>query len=285
MRKLLATVASGAVLCFASAQAIVVTQTDDPTALVNAILGEGITLVGTPTLTGAPIQFGSFTGGTDSVGFATGIVLSTGDVSNISDAPSSTFLGEFTGSGGTELIEDSNDTAILTFSFSFDDPAAGSDIAFNYVFASEEYPEFVDSDFIDAFRLIVGDQDLATVGGDVVNINNINNEDNSDVFIANTVEPDEPGGPLGDGPIAFVFDGFTVPLVAQTSDLGAGVFTATLVIADVGDTDYDSAVFIQGGTFDSGIEDPTGPVVPVPAGLPLMLGGLAALRLVRKNRA
>ncbi|MCQ8185193.1 choice-of-anchor L domain-containing protein [Parvularcula maris] len=282
MRNLLATIASGAVLCFASAQAITVTQTDDATALVNAILGEGITLVGTPTLTGASIQFGTFTDGTDTVGFATGIVLSTGDVSDIGDGPSSTFLGGTLGGAGTDLIEDSNDAATLTFSFSFDDPSAGSDIAFNYVFASEEYPEFVDSEFIDAFRLIVGEEDLALVSGDVVNINNVNIEDNSEFFVPNGEVDDEIGEI--DGPIAFVFDGFTVPLVAQTSDLGTGVFTATIVIADVGDEDFDSAVFIQGGTFDSGVDDPTGPVVPIPAGLPLMLGGLAALRAVRGRR-
>ncbi|MEH2412197.1 MAG: choice-of-anchor L domain-containing protein [Nostoc sp.] len=47
------------------------------------------------------------------------------------------------------------------------------------------------------------------------------------------------------------YDGFTKVFTASAKGLSAGNHTIKLVIADVGDSLYDSAVFIQGGTFSS----------------------------------
>jgi len=61
------------------AHAIIVTDNNNATDLVNAIIGTGITVQGTPTLTfNTDKPAGTFTGGAGSVGFDSGIVLTTG---------------------------------------------------------------------------------------------------------------------------------------------------------------------------------------------------------------
>src|SRR3990172_9243276 len=69
-----------AVLAFVvPASAITITQTTDATTLTNTILGGGVTLVGTPTFTGAGVQAGTFTSGGVAIGFGSGIVLISGN--------------------------------------------------------------------------------------------------------------------------------------------------------------------------------------------------------------
>lgn len=276
--KLYIAAASIALAMASSAHAIVVTTTSDATQLVETILGNGISIVGTPVLTGQPAQFGVFEDGGAQVDFDEGIVLSTGLASGINDGdPDANLLSDGLGGSGTPLIADSNDAAVLEFQFQFDNADNGTAISFEYVFASEEYLEFVGSQFIDEFRLIVDGQDLALVNGSPVNIDNVNDTTNSAFFIDNeTLETPTTAD------LPFAFDGLTTVLTAESTALGLGVITAQLVIADVGDEVLDSAVFIRASTFDA---QPGGPIVPVPGALPLMLGGGALLARARGKTA
>jgi len=71
-------------------------------ALVNSIAGEGIT-ISNITWNGAPYSAGTFTGGAATVGFDSGIVLSTGDISRLSGS-----AGGSTKPGGVENTGDLN---------------------------------------------------------------------------------------------------------------------------------------------------------------------------------
>ena len=59
---------------------------------------------------------------------------------------------------------------------------------FFYAFGSEEYNEYVGSQYNDVFRLLVNDVDVALIpgSGDVVAINNVNLDRNADFFTDNT---------------------------------------------------------------------------------------------------
>ncbi|MEE4348650.1 MAG: choice-of-anchor L domain-containing protein [Pacificimonas sp.] len=307
-----------ALMMTAPAAAITVNATEDPTTLVNNILGAGVSIVGTPTFTkgaasgfddGPTIQAGSFTAGTDAVPFASGIVLGTGSVAAIPGANTDSGLPEAIPGGGndgpgtndfsannlthavenitdtsaTTGITDSRDFAMLEFQFQFGDGSGGGDIFFNFSFASEEYLDFVDSAFNDEFQLLINGVNLGTttgsVGGDPININSVNPNSNAGLYV-NNVQNTE-GVP--DNNLAFGFDGRTTGITANANALGAGVHTAQFIIADVGDGLLDSGVFIQGGTF----ANTSTPVadVPAPAALGLLgLGlGLVAARRRRKG--
>ena len=108
---------------------------------------------------------------------------------------------------------------------------------------SEEYNEFVDSDFNDGFLLLVDGQNVATLAGGVpVAINNINNGDNSAMFNDN--------GEDNSGNFDTEYDGFTNLLGTSPFDLEAGIpSTIRIVIADAGDDGVDSSLVLQGGSF------------------------------------
>jgi hypothetical protein len=120
------------------------------TTLANTLVGPGVTLISASVILGARPQFGTFSDGADSLGMASGIVLSTGNVNDIEGpnrSPSRTT--KFDGPGydplqvyitnGTDLV----DAAVLEIQFQCTSGRA-QDFFFNYSFASEEYNEVRD---------------------------------------------------------------------------------------------------------------------------------------------
>jgi hypothetical protein len=296
---------SFALLVAVPAHAITVTTTNDATVLANTILGPGITLVGPPTYIGAATASGTFTGGTASgLGFDTGIVLTSGLASSAGVAntasseslSSNSLSGADNASTNTTAAGDAQlnlivapqvteDASVLQFGFQFGDGTAGGDVFFNYVFASEEYINFVNSDFNDVFALFIDGVNVALIPGTStpVSINNVNPTagDHPELYRNNVNNPD--GFPnLG---IGTAYDGLTTVLTAEALGLGPGVHTMKFAVADTADGVLDSAVFVQGGTFSSQPPGP-GPIgVPAPATLILLGMGLIGLgRTVLRRR-
>jgi hypothetical protein len=283
---------SGAALAVSAGTAhagLVVTPTDDASTLLSSILGSGITIVGSPTYIGATSQSGTFTGGTDSgvgLGIDTGIILTSGDAT-LAEGPNDDDGSSLeTGTAGdadltAQIGETTNDAAALEFNFQFGDGSAGGDLFFQYVFASEEYNEFVNS-FNDPFALLVDGVNIAKApDGKTVSVDNVNcgnpyagSGPNCSYF--NNNDRDD-GGPF----FNIGYDGFTDVFTAQALGLGAGTHTMKFVIADAVDEQLDSAVFIKGGSF-SDTPTPTG--VPEPATLTLMAAGLIGIGTLKRRR-
>jgi hypothetical protein len=150
------------------------------------------------------------------------------------------------------------DATILEFDFE----TAGGDVFFNYIFASEEYNEFVDSEFNDVFGFFLNGVNIALIPGTTtpVSINNVNLGVNSAFY--NNNDPSDLGTPT---PFNIEYDGFTTKFTAQALGLGAGTHRIKLAIADAGDRVLDSAVFIQAGSFSDTPDDPQ--KTPEPASL------------------
>ena len=244
------------------------------TAMASALLGAGVTLSGTPTFQGAAAQAGSFTNAPALLGFASGIILSTGvaaeagsnwigselpstDMSQPGYAPLSALIGE----GVT------NDAAVLTFSF----VPTNSTIHFSYVFASAEYPTYITT-FADPMALFVNGTAasnnialLPTSPPVAVTINNVNVASNPLYFNKYN----------GDGD-ALPYGGETKVLTATASVTPGQVNTITLAVADAVDHTRDSAIFIQGGSFIS----PPAPALGTPALSPLAFAALGLVLLL-----
>ncbi len=157
-------------------------------------------------------------------------------------------------------------------------------ISFRYVFASEEYPDFVCSPFNDVFAFFLegpdqngfpANRNLAIVPGTTlpVSINSINSgipgthsEVNPDLYCASPLGSLSNSAYFQASQNYPVYNGYTTPLTAKAAVLPCQQYTMTLVIADIGDAFWDSAIFFEAGSlcsYDSGIQTNIDPLSPV----------------------
>lgn len=233
--------------------------------LAGSLVGPGVSISNAQFAGGASAAGNfSFTDSTV-VGFGQGIMLSSGNVADVvgPNAADSTST-DFSNPGDGDLTKlsgfDTHDAAVLEFDFV---PTANQ-VVFQYAFASDEYPEWVNTPFNDVFAFYVNGTNYATVremAGDPtskfvpVAVNNINDGNalypsfvpaRPDLFRPNYVDPN--GGPSA---INLELDGITHVLTFQAPVTPGVVNHMKLAIADASDGIYDSAVFIQAGSLVS----------------------------------
>jgi hypothetical protein len=132
-----------------------------PLQLAQIIAGPGIT-VSNATITGSAQASGSFDGANSNIGLPSGVILTTGPI-DIAVGPNTA------GSAGTGLGLPGNAqlnglagaTTYDAILFEFDFIPLSNTVEFNYVFGSEEYPEFVNSGYNDAFAFFISGPGIA----------------------------------------------------------------------------------------------------------------------------
>jgi hypothetical protein len=256
---------------------IVIQNTSTPEELVqNTLLGTGVQIFNV-TFNGAPGtavngQLGFFDGENCNVGIDYGVLLATGSVFNAegpNDMASSTQGGGFFGQSDPDLVAIGsnatiNDAAVLEFDFI----AISDTILFDFVFASDEYLEFVNSSFNDVFGFFLSGPgisgpysnnaiNIALIPGTAtpIAINNVNADSNATWFVGNG---DGFTAPYNTDPQYIQYDGFTVPITVIATVVPGAMHHIKLTVGDAGDTAYDSAVFLSGGTFMSPLDVNTG---------------------------
>jgi len=230
----------------------------------NILLGQGVQAFNIQFY-GNAIQKGKFWGNTN-LGINEGIIIATGDIhvalgpNNLDDATQGTGIG-----GDQDLSNlignDTYDAAVLEFDFI---PISDT-IRFFYVFASEEYPEYVCSNFNDVFAFFLTGP---KPGGGTYNKENIARIPNTNIPVAiNSINPGVPGTfgtPDGcislsysylynsnAGGTSHQFDGFTDVLEAFAPVVPCQTYHIKIAIADVKDGNFDSGVFLKAKSFSS----------------------------------
>ena len=223
--------------------------------LAQILAGPNIT-INSATLTGGATASGSFDGTSSNLGMAGGVILSNGDVGGAPGPNNSNGGGDNLGQPGTAQMDSmagalSFDAITLEFSFN----VQSDFIQFQYIFASEEYPEYAppnSSSFNDVFAFFIsgpgisGEENIALVPGTTssVSINNINAVTNNQYYIDNV------------GGATVQYDAWTTILTAERQGLvPCQEYTMKLVIADAGDPDWSSAVFLLENSFIQGVID------------------------------
>src|SRR5690242_7799851 len=147
------------------------------------VAGPGATITNV-RITGSNSAIGTFSEG--GLGVASGIILSTGNIADAAGPNDSSGSGVSLGTPG-----DTGLNAIVAPNETFDAIALEFDVVtttpvflINYVFASEEYLEYVDDEFNDAFAFYVDGANIARTPGtsDPVTIHNINTTVNPSLY-------------------------------------------------------------------------------------------------------
>lgn len=242
------------------AQYITVTPNTTPGQLVQVhLLGNGISA---SNITGslATGSSGSFTATQASgLGITGGIILSTGLAVNAAGA-SNFFASSPLGASGDQLLnaivapQQTHDAAMVEFDF----VTVTDTVEFDFVFASEEYNDYVNSAFNDVFGFFIsgpgysGITNVAVIPGTntPIAINTINNGyafgaangpcTNCNYFIDNLVVPN---------PVQTSYDGLTTVMKIKFPVQPCAPYHFKIVIADVSDAIFDSAVLIGENSF------------------------------------
>jgi hypothetical protein len=232
--------------------------------LVNSLVGGGVT-VSNISYTGAGVAAGAFAGGTGaSLGFDSGIVMGSGLVQSPGSpiacgdpkgvegpnlCPGNTGQNNTAGDADLDVFSgfQTSDAAVLEFDFV---PQEGN-VQFQYVFSSDEYNEFANTQFNDTFAFLVNGANCALVPNT-----------NLPVSI-NTINGGNPGGDptphnqayyrdnAGGGVVDTEMDGLTTVLTCQANVNQGQTNHMKLAIADASDDVLDSNVFIKAGSLQS----------------------------------
>jgi len=199
-------------------------------------------------------SFGFFDAGASDLAVNSGIVLSTGMITDIPNA-GDVFATSVTQSGTDDDLSllvsglGINDATYIAFDFT----ALTSEVlSFSYVFGSEEYPEFACSSFNDVFGFFVsgpgfdgpfeGDaQNISVLPGTEipVSINSIHPENGAncpaenEAFYMNNLTGTD-----------VVYDGLTIQMTADFAVVEGETYHAKISLGDAGDSAFDSGVFI-----------------------------------------
>jgi hypothetical protein len=196
---------------------------------------------------------GTFTGGTGIIGFESGIILSTGGVQNVVGPNQYDSISQINGlAGDPQLTAIAGGQTYDATNLQFDFTPTLSEISFQYVFASDEYNEYANTQFNDVFAFFLNKiggtpTNIAIVPGTTstpVSINNVNLVNNPAYFINNDIAS---GAHLNTE-----MDGLTTVLTASATVIPGQTYHIKLAIADVTDSVYDSNVFIKASSFASG---------------------------------
>ncbi len=227
------------------------------------------TTVTIDTIICAQGAYGTFTATDNSMlGLSKGLILTSGGAIN---AIGPNNIGSATISNGGLGDKDLDQISLASGNFSASNDAciveldvfsATDELAFEYIFGSEEYPEFVGSSFNDIFAFlisgpgIIGDpllnnqKNIAVLpdGLTPTQINSVNNNLNWEYYRNNIG-----GQSIQYDGLTSDFKGVKKSLTAKSKVTPCNTYHLKLAIADRGDFSYDSGVFIsdlKGGSVD-----------------------------------
>ncbi len=258
-----------------SGQTVIDTTLSADYLVKKILLGNGV-LVGEVKYSGSPYGIAYYQHPNKALGIDSGIVLTSGHVQLIHGPNKSPRSGWASNAPGDRDLDGiargrTYDASVLEFDF----VTASENLSFRYVFASEEYQEYVGSKFNDVFAFFLDGPNANKVNlarlpdnKTPITVNTVNNERNSKYHIDNTyyntTDPfvwdvrnrkvvknkhymEEEEIPPHDTQ----FDGFTTVLEVHYKVIPNEVYHIKIAIADVADGILDSGVFLEGGSFHS----------------------------------
>ena len=215
-------------------------------------------------------SWGYFNKATTNFPFDKGIVLTTGYARKAGNNFQNTLSDALPTGGDIDLANalGVNNAQLRDATYiEFDFVPSSTEVTFRYLFASKEYQGQFTCNISDGFALLLKKStdptytNLAVLPGTTV-----------PVSVTNIIPANLPCGPknaayfagLNNPQIETNFDGRTVPLTAKATVIPGQTYHFKMVLADYSDVNFDSAVFLEAGSFDIGVKllDPAGVQLP-----------------------
>ena len=227
----------------------------------DVFIGGGCFDVSNVTSIGSLTGIGAFANGINSIGFDEGVVISSGNIATVSGPNNSESAGSATGGGSDPDLQQLNSQNIFDATgIEFDFAPTLPSVDFRFVFGSEEYCEFVNANVNDVFGFFISGPGitgpfsnnstnlaLIPMTNIPISIDDVNNNSNPTYFVPNSANC---GGITNAADIQF--DGYTIALTATANVIPCETYHIKLVVGDGGDAIYDSAVFLEAGSFNAG---------------------------------
>jgi len=200
-------------------------------------------------------SYGYFTrGGAVDFPFEEGIILTTGDAAPAGNTINGVRLDNRNGQAGDNDLEaalgitNTNDATFVKFNFI----PTTNEISFRYLMASEEYDGSTECAFADSFAFLLREEGTTTYTNLAVL------PDNTPVSVTNINNAagctSNPGFFEGYNLGETNYGGRTVVLTASATVIPNTTYEIKLVVADQGDNAWDSAIFLEAGSFNLGGE-------------------------------
>jgi hypothetical protein len=243
-----------------------------PEQLVQDILFDYAVDISNVNYTGSIEAIGTFNGVNTTLGIDRGVIMTTGAIATDSGGPHGPNDQPDAGIDNLEsgFAPLSNLTGIGTFNAAVlecDFVAISDTVKLEFIFGSDEYPEFVNSQFKDAFAFFISGPgitdtlNIALVPGtsQAIDINSINNGQSNNGPCTFCVYYNFNGNgdtqPHNNDSQYIQYDGFTTPLTAFSEVEPGETYHLTIAIADGGDGIYDSGLFLKTNNLESSLSN------------------------------
>lgn len=251
---------------------LVMDSSYDARQLVEEVLLGNRLKVANPRIRGQKGTYGKFEDQSSKPIIGQGVVFSTGSIFDLPGPNRRASTGRnMNGQGDKALFYLADGPTYDAAGIEFDFIAEYENFVFNYYFGSEEYTEYVNSQFNDVFAFFITgpgysrNTNLAVVPGrkTPITINTIHPGKNTDFYIDNNVfnsrgyrlvEKEAKVDSVWSGNLEL--DGFTKLMQIEAQVQPGEKYHIKIVVADVNDGAYDSAVFLEGKSFTSLPSDP-----------------------------
>ncbi|HRH68264.1 MAG TPA: choice-of-anchor L domain-containing protein, partial [Flavobacteriales bacterium] len=215
--------------------------------LAGAITGPGVQILN-PTITCHALGYGEYDYTGSLTSLDEGVILTSGRISDAigpNNVENTTFQANTNGDAILNTVTGRNTRDACRLEF--DIIPSGDSLSFDFTFASEEYNEWVGSQFNDVFGFFISgagiigdpgigsDKNIALIPNtnQAVTINNVNNGSNAAHYFDNA------------GGSEIQYDGYTVGLKAVSVVQPCQTYHLKLIVADASDRKFDSGVFIE----------------------------------------
>lgn len=240
-----------------------------PEQLIEEVLITGCLQANNVVYDGDPSAIAYFEGGEGTFGMASGVVMGSGSAVSLTGQGTNTVDYE---TSQSDIESDLSDISVLNGGASdmhdeciieFDFIPSSDTTEFDFVFASEEYPNFEHTSYNDVFAFFVSGPGITgSYAGNAINVALV--PGTPDPITISTVNGPVADGGSGDNPDYFAeytggsapnFDvgGYTIPITAIMAGLTpCETYHIKFAIADAGDGSLSSYVFFEESSFSSG---------------------------------